>query len=127
MYIFGQVQFTGRKWDDKLYRWHTGYPGGLKQRTAKQMREKHPDRILRKAILGMLPRNNLRHGYIEPRLKIYNGPTHPHIAQLPEGTEPLAKHPRANNGSYHFGLSDGKAYAKDGVYQEGVYRQTSVE
>ena len=51
---------AGRKWDKKLYRWHTGYPGGLKERTAKEMYEKKPDAILREAVLGMLPKNNLR-------------------------------------------------------------------
>ncbi len=51
---------AGRKWDTKLYRWHTGYPGGLKERTAKEMFAKKPDSILREAVLGMLPKNNLR-------------------------------------------------------------------
>lgn len=56
----GEVELTGRKWDQKLYRWHTGYPGGLKERTAKQMAAKKPDAVLRGAVLGMLPKNNLR-------------------------------------------------------------------
>ena len=116
-----KCHFSGKKWKDKLYRWHTGYPGGLKQRTAREMLEsKTPDRILRKAILGMLSRNNLRHKFIEPRLKVYAGPKHPHTAQLPEGVEALVKHPRANSGSYHFGLNS-TGYAGQGVYQEGVY------
>lgn len=51
---------AGRKWDKKLYRWHTGYPGGLKERTAREMFTKKPDSILREAVLGMLPKNNLR-------------------------------------------------------------------
>lgn len=51
---------AGRKWDNKMYRWHTGYPGGLKERTAKEMYAKKPDAILREAVLGMLPKNNLR-------------------------------------------------------------------
>mmetsp|Transcript_21621 Transcript_21621/g.45489 ORF Transcript_21621/g.45489 Transcript_21621/m.45489 type:complete len:174 (-) Transcript_21621:137-658(-) len=99
-----KVHFTGKKWDDKLYRWHTGYPGGLKQRPAKDMLQRAPDRVLRKAILGMLYRNNLRHGYMEPRLKIYAGSEHPHTAQLPEGTKPLKKVPRKREGNFHFGL-----------------------
>ena len=57
------MNFTGNKWKDKLYRWHTGYPGGLKQRTASEMLIRKPEEILRKAILGMIPRNNLRHKY----------------------------------------------------------------
>lgn len=52
----------------------------------------------------MLSRNKLRHGYIEPRLKIYCGETHPHTAQLPEAVQPLPKHPRSNQGDFHFGL-----------------------
>lgn len=120
-----KCHLSGTKWKDKLYRWHTGYPGGLKQRTAKEMLEsKTPEKILRKAILGMIPRNNLRHKYIEPRLKIYCGPAHPHTAQLPEGVPPLEKHPRANSGNHHFGLN-ATGYASPGVYQEGVYYNNS--
>lgn len=52
--------FTGDKWNQKLYRWHTGYPGGLKQRTAKEMFERKPEEILRKAVYGMLPKNKMR-------------------------------------------------------------------
>merc|ERR1712183_207005 len=88
-----KVQFSGNKWKDKLYRWHTGYPGGLKQLTAKQMQKQKPQEILRKAILGMIKRNNLRHKYIEPRLKIYAGPNHPHGAQLND-IEVMPKVPR---------------------------------
>ena len=99
-----KVKFSGNKWDDKLYRWHTGYPGGLKQRKAKDMLARKPDLILRKAILGMLARTKLRHSFIEPRLRIYAGPTHPHLAQLPESVQPILKHPRKNTGNFHFGL-----------------------
>ena len=112
-----KVKFTGKKWDDKLYRWHTGYPGGLKERPAKHMLDRNPTKILRKAIVGMLYRNNLRQSYMEPRLKIYTGPTHPHTAQLPEGTVVLPKHPRKRSGQYHFGL---QSYAQAGTYQPGV-------
>jgi len=99
-----QVHFSGKKWSDKLYRWHTGYPGGLRERPAKDMLERKPESILKKAILGMLYRNNLREGYMEPRLKIYAGPDHPHDAQLPEGVRTLPVHPRKRSGDYHFGL-----------------------
>ena len=98
------MNFTGNKWKDKLYRWHTGYPGGLKQRTASEMLIRKPEDILRKAILGMIPRNNLRHKYIEPRLKIFTGPNHPHKGQLPENAVPMPPHPRKRSGLHHFGL-----------------------
>lgn len=112
-----KVKLSGKKWDDKLYRWHTGYPGGLKERPAKAMLERNPTKILRKAIVGMLYRNNLRQSYMERRLKIYTGPTHPHTAQLPEGTDVLPKHPRKRSGQYHFGLT---TYATPGSFQAGI-------
>lgn len=98
-----------------MYRWHTGYPGGLKQRKAIDMLERRPEQILRKAVLGMLRRTNLRHKYMEPRLKIYAGPTHPHTAQLPPHVEPLPRHPVKRNGTFGFGLQQ---YAADGSYQD---------
>lgn len=55
-----QVEFTGRKWDNKLYRWHTGYPGGLKERSAKDQEAREPGSVLQKAVMGMLPKTNLR-------------------------------------------------------------------
>jgi large subunit ribosomal protein L13 len=119
-----KVQFSGKKWDKKLYRWHTGYPGGLKERPAKAMLERNPTKILRKAILGMLYRNTLRQSFMQKRLKIYTGPTHPHTAQLPSGTEPLPKHPRKRSGQYHFGL---KYYATPGTYQAGVVKTLTEE
>ena len=51
-----QVQFTGKKWRQKHYRWHTGYPGGLKVYPASRMRDEHPERVLWKAVYGMLPK-----------------------------------------------------------------------
>jgi len=104
-----KVQFTGRKWQDKLYQWHTGYPGGLKQRTASEMLRRKPEEILKKAILGMITRNNLRHRYIEPRLKIYVGPDHPHKAQLGPDVEPMLPHPRKLTGDYHYGFGKKKS------------------
>ncbi|EFN58737.1 hypothetical protein CHLNCDRAFT_19927, partial [Chlorella variabilis] len=71
----GEVELTGRKWDQKLYRWHTGYPGGLKERTAKQMAAKKPDAVLRGAVLGMLPKNNLRRSMAR-KLRIFAGERH---------------------------------------------------
>ena len=68
------------------------------------MLERKPTYILRKAILGMLYRNNLRKSYMEPRLKIYAGEEHPHSAQLPKGVKPMLKVPRKRMGGFHFGL-----------------------
>jgi hypothetical protein len=83
------------------------------------MLERQPQNILKKAILGMLSRNNLRHKYIEPRLKIYAGPNHPHQGQLASGADVLPKHPRSRKGDYHFGFENG-SYATDGSYQQGT-------
>ena len=69
------VDFTGRKWDQKLYRWHTGYPGGLKERTAKEQHSRNPDAVLRAAVLGMLPKNNLRRSMAR-KLRIFPGSEH---------------------------------------------------
>ena len=70
------------------------------------MLERKPEAILQKAILGMLYRNNLRNTYIEPRLKIYAGPDHPHKVQLPEGVNKLPLHPRKRRGYFHFGVGE---------------------
>ena len=118
--IYYQVQLSGKKWKDKLYRWHTGYPGGLKQRNASEMLERKPENILKKAVLGMISRNNLRHKYIEPRLKIYAGPIHPHTSQLPETVKPLPKHPRSRKQDFHFGLEN---YSAENAYQEGIKKR----
>mmetsp|Transcript_20225 Transcript_20225/g.56368 ORF Transcript_20225/g.56368 Transcript_20225/m.56368 type:complete len:147 (-) Transcript_20225:63-503(-) len=91
-----QVHFSGKKWKNKLYRWHTGYPGGLKQRTAQEQLNRKPDAILRSAVLGMLKRNRLRHQCMEKRLKLYVGPEHPHTSQLPsESTKVSPALPRS--------------------------------
>lgn len=83
------------------------------------MLDRQPENILKKAILGMLSRNNLRHKYIEPRLKIYAGPSHPHQSQLPDAiAKVLPKHPRKREGSFHYGFDGGK-YAESGTYQHG--------
>mmetsp|Transcript_10899 Transcript_10899/g.26011 ORF Transcript_10899/g.26011 Transcript_10899/m.26011 type:complete len:171 (+) Transcript_10899:73-585(+) len=99
-----QVHFSGTKWKNKLYRHHTGYPGGLKEKPASRMLLTHPTEVLRKAILGQLKRNNLRHQSIEPRLKLYAGPEHPHTAQLGENAVPVPSPPRSRTGKFGFGL-----------------------
>ena len=80
------VKFTGKKFDNKTYYWHTGYPGGLKSITANKLYEKAPDEILRKAVWGMLPKNKWQKKLIK-RLKLYSGDKHSHSAQKPEVLE----------------------------------------
>lgn len=79
----GKVRLTGRKLDEKLYRHYTGYPGGLREISARQVLAKKPERLVRDAILGMLPKTRLG-DRLARRLKVYAGPTHPHQAQSPE-------------------------------------------
>lgn len=81
-----KVKVTGRKEEQKVYYRHTGYPGGIKQRTLAEMREKFPERIIQHAVRGMLPDNKLRDTMLS-RLKIYAGPEHPHAAQKPAKME----------------------------------------
>jgi large subunit ribosomal protein L13 len=78
-----KIQVTGRKLDDKIYYRHSGYPGGLKQRTLREQLDRRPTEVLRAAVKGMLPRNKLARRQIT-KLKIYAGPVHPHEAQAPE-------------------------------------------
>ena len=77
-----RLVFTGRKWKQKLYRHHTGFMGGLKQRTAADLQRRKPGEVLRRAVLGMLPKNKLRTIFIR-RLWIYPGPEHPHTNVAP--------------------------------------------
>jgi large subunit ribosomal protein L13 len=78
-----KVSMTGNKWDKKIYYHHTGYTGGLKQISAKKLREKRPEDIIRFAVRRMLPKNSLGRRQLK-KLKIYSGPHHPHQAQQPE-------------------------------------------
>jgi len=78
-----RIAVTGKKLDDKIYYRHTGYPGGLKQRTLAQMLDKKPEEVLRLAVKGMLPKNRLGRAQLK-KLKIYAGPAHPHAAQQPQ-------------------------------------------
>ena len=78
-----KVVFTGKKYTDKVYYWHTGHPGGVKERTARKLLEGNfPERVLEKAVLRMLPRGPLARKQMT-HLKIYAGTTHPHEAQQP--------------------------------------------
>jgi large subunit ribosomal protein L13 len=81
-----KVVVTGRKREEKLYRRHSGYPGGLKTRTLGDMLERRPEEVIRLAVRGMLPRNRLGRAQLR-KLKIYAGPEHPHAAQRPQQME----------------------------------------
>jgi large subunit ribosomal protein L13 len=78
-----KIAVTGKKLDDKIYYRHSGYPGGLKQRTLREQLERRPTEVLRSAVKGMLPRNRLARQQLT-KLKIYAGAEHPHEAQRPE-------------------------------------------
>jgi large subunit ribosomal protein L13 len=79
-----KVVFTGNKTEDKIYQWHTGYPGGLKERRPRQiLASKFPERILEKAVERMLKRGPLQRKLMR-NLKVYAGSAHPHEAQKPE-------------------------------------------
>jgi large subunit ribosomal protein L13 len=78
-----KVRLTRRKLDQKLYRHHTGYPGGLRETSARKVLETKPERLIQEAIRGMLPKTRLGER-MASRLKVYAGPTHPHAAQNPE-------------------------------------------
>lgn len=78
-----EVRLTGRKEEQKIYYKHSLYPGGLKTRTAGQLRETKPERLIESAVWGMLPHNRLGRRQIR-KLKVYPGPDHPHQAQQPQ-------------------------------------------
>lgn len=79
----GKVHFTGNKLEDKIFYWHTGYAGGIKERTMGQiLSSKHPERVLIKAVERMVPRGPLGR-QIMRNLKVYAGSDHPHDAQQP--------------------------------------------
>lgn len=77
-----KVKLTGKKLTDKLYHRHSGYMGGLKTQTAKELLEKKPEEVLRSAVKGMLPKNTLGRAQLK-KLKVYAGNIHPHSAQQP--------------------------------------------
>ena len=81
-----KIQVTGNKLDQKKYYRHSGYPGGLKERTLREQLERRPTEVLRKAVKGMLPRNRLARKQLT-KLKVYAGPEHPHAAQQPQPME----------------------------------------
>jgi len=89
-----KVHLTGRKLADKKYHWHTGYPGGIKSRTAGKVLEgKHPERVVVKAVERMISRNPLGRTQLR-KLHVYAGPEHPHQAQQPEVLDVAAMNPK---------------------------------
>ena len=81
-----KIRLTGRKWQQKVYYRHSGYIGGLKSITAKKLREKKPENLVRHAVWGMLPKNRLGRKLYK-KLKVYAGENHPHEAQQPQPLE----------------------------------------
>jgi len=77
-----KVKLTGRKLTDKIYRHHTGYPGGLRETPAGVLLAKNPEKLVREAVIGMLPKSKLGRA-MRKKLKVYSGPAHPHQAQQP--------------------------------------------
>ena len=78
-----KVKLTGNKWDDKRYYRHSGDPGHLHQETARELRDKSPERLVRFAVWGMLPKNRMGRSLLR-KLKVYAGAEHPHQAQQPQ-------------------------------------------
>ena len=82
----GKVKLTGRKEDQKIYRQHSGYEGGLREERARLVRQRKPERLVEEAVRGMLPKTTLGDAMYR-KLKVYAGPDHPHAAQKPSKLE----------------------------------------
>lgn len=90
----GKVKLTGKKYSDKKYYWHTGYPGGIKERTARAILEgRFPERVVQKAIQRMMPGGPLSNKQLK-NLRVYPGSEHPHEAQQPETIDLAAMNPK---------------------------------
>ncbi|HEV8675609.1 MAG TPA: 50S ribosomal protein L13 [Methylomirabilota bacterium] len=85
-----KVHLTGQKLTDKLYRWHTGYIGALREVRAETMLRTHPERMIEWAVAGMLPKTKLGRAMVK-KLKVYRGREHPHAAQHPEALDLTGK------------------------------------
>ena len=89
-----RIALTGNKRKDKTYHWHSGYPGGIKARTAdKILGGDHPERVIVKAVERMVPRTPLGRAMMK-KLRVYAGPEHPHEAQQPEVLDFAARNPK---------------------------------
>jgi large subunit ribosomal protein L13 len=82
-----KVRLTGNKLADKFYRRHTGFPGGLREISAGDLMAKNPEKLVREAVVGMLPKSKLGRA-MRKKLRIYRGPQHPHQAQQPVAIKP---------------------------------------
>jgi large subunit ribosomal protein L13 len=78
-----KIELGGKKWDEKLYYRHSGFPGGLKTKTAREIHDKHPERLIEQAVRGMLPTNRMRDEQLR-RLRVFAGAAHPHDPQKPQ-------------------------------------------
>jgi large subunit ribosomal protein L13 len=78
-----RIRVTGNKMEDKVYYHHTGYPGGIRSITLRDQLARHPERVIRRAVWGMIPHNKVGRKMIK-RLKIYTGNEHPHAPQHPK-------------------------------------------
>ena len=87
----GKVRLTGDKWSQKTYYRYSGYIGGVKATTARKLNQENPERMIRLAVWGMLPKNRLGRKLIK-KLKVYTGPAHPHEAQQPQAFKLLEKY-----------------------------------
>ena len=86
-----KVHLTGRKMTDKLYQWHTGYIGGVREVSAERMLRTHPERVIEWAVQVMLPKGRLGRAMFK-KLKVYRGADHPHAAQKPEPLPTAGRH-----------------------------------
>ena len=77
------MELGGSKWEQKVYHRHSGFPGGLRTETALDVKEKYPERLVERAVRGMLPTNRMRDVQLR-RLKVYAGSEHPHAPQQPK-------------------------------------------
>ena len=78
-----KIRLTGKKMEEKMYYFHSGFMGGLKERPFEWMMKKYPEKVIRLAVSRMIPKNKLGRAMIK-KLKVYDGAEHPHAAQLPE-------------------------------------------
>jgi len=93
-----KVRLTGRKLEDRKFQWHTGHPGGVKERTMGQiLAGKHPERVILKAVERMVPRGPLGRRQMG-NLRVYAGPAHPHTAQQPEALDVAGMNPKNKRG-----------------------------